>query len=70
VLVVVVVAAGTVAPTKALASPVPTMATDVTTTVGRTRRRNFDRCSVRDVRARLAARRWLAANNSSGTNAS
>jgi len=68
--VVVVVAAGTVAPTKELASPAPTMATEVTTTVGRTRRRIVERSRVRDVRARLAARRWLAANSSSGTSAS
>ena len=51
------VAAGTVAPTKALASPVPMRATAGTTTVGRTRRRTLDRSNVREVRARLAARR-------------
>ncbi len=55
--VVVVATVGTVAPTKAFASPVPMMATEVTTAVGRMRRRMVDRSSVREVRARLAARR-------------
>ncbi len=55
--VVVVDVVGTVAPTKALASPVPMMATEVTTAVGRTRRRMVERSNVREVRARLAARR-------------
>ena len=53
----VVVVAGTVAPTNEFASPVPTMATEVTTTVGNTRRRNLEGSSVREVRARFAARR-------------
>ena len=61
---------GTVAPTKALASPVPMMATEVTTAVGRMRRRMVERSNVRDARARLAARRWLATRSSSGTMAS
>ena len=65
-----VVAEGIVDPTKEFASPVPTIATDVTTTVGNTRRRILERSSVREVRARLAARRWLAARSSSGTSAS
>jgi hypothetical protein len=68
--VVVVVAAGTVEPTKELARPVPTIATEVTTTVGRTRRRTRDRLSDRALRARLAARRWPAASSSSGISAS
>jgi hypothetical protein len=68
--VVVVVAAGIVAPTKEFARPVPTIATDVTTTVGNTRRRILERSRDREVRARLAARRWLAARSSSGTSAS
>jgi hypothetical protein len=55
--VVVVVTAGRVEPTKELARPAPTIATDVTTTVGSTRRRALERSSVREVRARLAARR-------------
>jgi hypothetical protein len=70
VVVVVGVAVGTVAPTKALASPVPMRATEVTMAVGRRRRRMTDRSKVREVRARLAARRWLAARSSSGTMAS
>jgi len=57
VVVVVEAVVGTVAPTKALASPVPMMATEVTTAVGRTRRRMVERSNVREVRARLAARR-------------
>jgi hypothetical protein len=57
VVVVVVVVVGMVDPTYALASPVPVMTTEETTMVGRTRRRMVERSSVRDVRARLAARR-------------
>jgi hypothetical protein len=57
VVVVVVVTTGIVEPTKALANPAPKTATEVTTMVGSTRRRIFERWSVVEVRVRLAARR-------------
>jgi hypothetical protein len=65
---VVVVVGGTIVEfTKALATPAPMIATDVTIAVGRILRRARDRDRLRIVFARLAARRWLATSNSSGS---
>jgi hypothetical protein len=56
--------------TKALASPAPIRAIEVTTTEGRMRRRVRDRRSARALVARLAAMRSLALSNSSGSTTS
>jgi hypothetical protein len=56
--------------TKALASPAPIRAIEVTTTEGRIRRRVRDRRSARAPAARFAAMRSLATSNSSGSIAS
>jgi hypothetical protein len=56
--------------TKALASPAPIRAIEVTTTEGRMRRRVRDRRSARALVARLAAMRSLALSSSSGSTTS